>query len=190
MYQWVPASGDRRPGVPYAKGTGFISFPATPNFERVLAAQAAPAGGDPGLRPYRIGKYPDLIGMNVSDLQVRDDPDGPTQISLQDPQAFADIKPTARKVRWSYLIGYVDKVGPHRPLAFAANGVIAGLMTATPVGPSSDVGLFFGSLALPLFHAGANQLQAFAISGPPDHPVLDPVTIAGLPKSAGGTAPG
>ena len=35
----------------------------------------------------------------------------------------------------------------------------------------------WASLAPQLFHPGANQLTAYAISGPADRPVLDPIPI-------------
>ncbi len=173
-------TGTDEPGIPLASGNGYLSFPAAPNFAKVLAARAAPSGGDPALRPYRIGPYGALVGTKVAGL-IRDEPGGPTRVDTRNPAAYASIDPTAPEVPWAYLRGYVQHLDQAEPLAIAVNGVVAGLATASPLAGSAGVGYFSGSVPPKLFHRGRNYITMYAISGPTGHPVLDPIPVFGVP---------
>ena len=61
-----------------------------------------------------------------------------------------------------------------QPLAFAVNGQVAGFGNARQYKDRAD-GYYWTSLAPQFFRPGANDVQAYAISGPPDRPVLDPI---------------
>jgi hypothetical protein len=187
FYQWDPIWRDPEPGVLFAKRGEFLTFPAEPNFAKVLNARAAPAGGDPRLRPYRNGKYGALIGSPVDRLVDRGET-GATRLFVPDPRAFANIDPTARRAPWAYLHGVVADLGRERHLAFAVNGVVAGVTSAAPI-PGSENGYYSVSLPPSLFRKGRNPLTAYVISGPPDAPLLHPVPIGGNPgePSTGGS---
>ncbi len=179
-YAWGP----QQPGELWADPPKFLTFDAPSGFKRMLDTAAVDPVGPPELRPYRIGKYKDLIGQSVTG-RVQEKKGGPTLLYLDHPELYANIVPTAKMIPWSAIQGYVVDLSEVRPLAFAANGKIVGLSWARPLAGSKD-GFYFGSMAPSLFTPGVNKLTAYTISGPADAPVFEPLPINGNPGGAGG----
>lgn len=179
FYQWQSTfSGKNQPDdVPVAETGKYLTFDANRYFPEVLAARAAAPVGDPGLRPYRIGDYPQLIGEDAAPL-VRPEPGGPTNVNLKASANFANVNPQAAVVPWTWLEGYVVDLDQDVTLAFSVNGKIAGFGRATVVGGGPN-GFYWASIAPQFFRAGANDVVAYVVSGPPDRPSLSPVPLGG-----------
>jgi uncharacterized membrane protein YeaQ/YmgE (transglycosylase-associated protein family) len=180
LYQWSPlglkVSGELKVDPP-----NYLSFPARPNQAKVLDAEPAAQDGPPDLRIYRLGRYGALVGQPVAPLQ-HDEPGGPATIYVQDPGAYTNIEPTAKRIPWSFIEGYVKNLAKPTQVAFAANGVIVGLSEAAPLPPSKN-GYYSASLAPTLFRSGANELTAYAVTGPPSQPRLSQIPVGGIQAS-------
>ncbi len=172
LYQWKQESFMPESALVAPDGEA-LRFPAGPLFDRALSRQAAPAVGDPALRPYRISEYRNLIGQTAAPL-VLDNPDGPT--AYYTPDVFQAVDPLAPKVPWVRPQGSVFGLDEPQLLALAVNGAIAGLGPAVPF-DGQTIGTFYASLVPTFFRPGANNFEVFAISGPPDAPRLDPIPI-------------
>jgi hypothetical protein len=182
FYQWDAVSGAAQPGVPLAKGTSYLTFPGEENFQKVMHARGAPAGGDDALRPYRMGPWGDLVGRRVDGL-VQDGSQKPSLLYVPNPASFKTIQPDARVAPWTYVSGYVKDFEHEVPLAFAVNGTIGGVTTAVPL--EGSTGYYSVSLPPSLFRAGSNVVSAYVISGNAAAPALVPVRVWGLPGAPG-----
>jgi len=175
LYQWELGIFTA-PGAPLAKDHEHLTFPAQPNFSEVLARRAAEPGGETALRPYRIGEYGRLVGQTASPF-VDSDAAGPTNVVV-DRDLFSNVDPTARYIPWTWVNGFVTGIERHRYLAFAVNGRIAGIGPISAFEGTND-GFYAAVLAPQFFVPGANDVKAYAVSGPPGQPVLTPVPMSG-----------
>jgi hypothetical protein len=183
MYEWKIAHL-QPPNSKIAPNGKALMFDSKSGWARVMARQAAAPVGDPALRPYRIGPYGALIGTPVTGAHVAEDPAGPSKMYVLNPGVFDNVDPKAALAPWTSIQGSVLDLQSARPVAFAVNGVVAGFGNMTPYKGQTN-GYWWASLAPSLFHAGANELTAYAVSGPSDAPVLDPIPIdrAGSPSA-------
>jgi uncharacterized membrane protein YeaQ/YmgE (transglycosylase-associated protein family) len=161
--------------VPVAPGNGHLSFDPARYKPKVLAARAEAPVGEPALRPYRIGDYANLIGADASPL-VHPAPGAPSSVHMKNSATFGTVNPFAPVVPWAWLEGYVIGLREESTLAFAVNGKIAGFARATVLGSSTN-GFYWASVAPQFFRAGANDVKAYVVTGPPDRPSLNPAPI-------------
>jgi hypothetical protein len=173
LYQWSFGNLNA-PGAPLAADGGHLTFPAAPNFAKVLRSRAAPAGGDAALRPYRVAPYGALVGQPAAPLVGP--PVSRAAVFVPDTARFDAVDPTAGSVPWTWLTGNVLGVPSDRALAFTVNGRVAAVVGITPRPQQQG---FYGAVLPPqLFAPGANDVEAYAVSGPPSRPVLQQVEIA------------
>ena len=153
---------------------GLVHVDGNVGFRRLRAWSAASPGDE--LRVWRQGTYGALVGTRPEDHHAG------AQTSyrgwLADPEAYTDVDlmhdPPV------HLTGAVTVDGPSHPtIAVAVNGVIGGWgPTASSV---TEMSYSFWTLVPDsLLHDGGNDVRFYAVSGPPDDPVLAPV-----PMSAG-----
>lgn len=176
VYQW---SIDRLqpPGIPLAAGGEYLTFPAEEYFPALLSARAAPAGGPPAWRPYRVGPYASLIGTSVDD-RVDPGAPGPRGLAVDDLSLFETVEPKAKAAPWTWLEGLVVKAQGPQALAFVVNGRVAGLAWVDPI-EGSTAGYYATQLIPDFFVAGRNDLRAYAVSGPANAPLLKPLEMYG-----------
>jgi hypothetical protein len=148
----------------------FNRVDAVRGFRQVLASRAAPPGGDPNLRLYRVGPYGDLVGRRVSDLTPAAGA-GPT-ISISDPARFRDVDPTALVAPWLAASGAVARDGGGTRIAISVNGTIAAVTQS--VQAPGDLSPWWANLPPQLFVSGDNRVELFEITGSPDAPALRP----------------
>jgi Sulfatase len=177
MYQWATTPFAFQPPNADAPAPGhdYLTYDGVAGFAKVLKARAAPAVGDPDLRIYRIGPYPQLIGQSVAPL-IDASGTGPTLATASTAWLFDHVNPAAEKVRWTYVEGYVNGAPNQVPLALAVNGVVAGLTQANPFQGTTN-GFYFAVLSPKMFRPGANDLTLYAITGPTRAPQLVPIRI-------------
>ena len=90
------------------------------------------------------------------------------------------LDPTGKLVPWQYVEGILDDLTEDTWVAIALNGRIAGVGQALPFEGSAN-GVLSAIVAPTLARPGVNQLTLYAISGPPDAPVLRPIPVTDLP---------
>lgn len=175
FYQWrtkdiqLPDSQVAEPGE-------YLTFPRVPLQAAAVAVTAAPAGGDPALRPFRIGPYGSLIGRPVADLDVAATP-APGELYIPSGSAsLSTFDSTALDLHQTWQEGYYKGAGGDRTLVFALNGRIAGIGTADKFRRNDDA-YYYALLAPTLFAPTGNRVEAFVVTGPGDAPLLTPVRI-------------
>ena len=148
---------------------GFVGrkqpFQGPAGFAKVLRSRAAPPGGDPALRVYRIGRYGRLIGRPAAPLVSAS---LTRQGTLSSPGGWNDVDPNSDAVPWTTANGTVTG-RPAGTVAIAVNGRIGGLALTTAGGR------YYAMLAPSLFRAGRNDVRAFLVSGRPKSPRLVPI---------------
>jgi hypothetical protein len=166
------ASGRPRPPGPLTimrNDIGFEgrrqTFDGPAGFAKVLRARAAPPGGDPALRVYRIGRYGGLVGRPAAPLVSGA---RPRRGTLSTPGSWNDVDPSSDSVPWTTATGTVTGV-KEGTVAVAVNGRIAGLADVTAGGR------YDAMLAPTLFRAGKNDVTAFLVTGLPRSASLLPV---------------
>jgi Sulfatase len=177
MYQWATTPFAFQPPNADAPAPGhdYLTYDGVEGFAKVLKARAAPAVGEPDLRIYRIGPYPDLVGKQVAPM-IDTGGTAPTRATVSTLSLFKHVRPGAPKDPWTYVEGYLNGAPKPVPIALAVNGVVAGLTIANPFQGTTN-GFYFAVLSPKMFHAGANDLTMYAISGPAAAPRLVPIHI-------------
>jgi hypothetical protein len=157
--------GDAGPGIQ-------TSFPGPLGFARVRRARAAPPGGDPRLRIYRIGPFGRLVGQAVAPL--RRNPRTPPVGTITSPGDFDTVDPAARVNEWTRVDGTISGPGVavRRTVAIAVNGRIAGLALV------DEHSQYHALLAPTLFERGHNDVAAYLVAGRPRAPFVFPVQLA------------
>ncbi|HEY1738416.1 MAG TPA: sulfatase-like hydrolase/transferase, partial [Acidimicrobiia bacterium] len=174
FYQWkVPHL--QPPHLVVAPGNSYLGFDPRVYFPKVLKARAAPAVGDPALRPYRIGTYGSLIGQSVS-ADVDASAPGPKTFFVQRNDMFSNINTHAYDASWTFIEGYVLDVKANQPLVFTVNGKVAGIGEVRVITKGNSTGFYWAALAPQFFHDGSNDVRGYAVSGPASHPRLKPLT--------------
>jgi hypothetical protein len=148
------------------------TFNGPAGFAKVLRSRAAPPGGDPALRVYRIGPYGALIGRPAAPL-VSHSPS--RRGTLSTPDGWNNVDPSADYVPWTTATGTITGVRAGT-VAIAVNGRVAGLALLTAGGR------YDAMLAPTLFRAGKNDVTAYLVAGLPSSPRL----VAIAPASPGG----
>lgn len=175
LYQWE-TDDIQLPDSLVAEPGEFLTFPRVPLQAEAVAGRAAPPGGDPALRPFRIGPYGALIGRSVAELSVARTP-APGELYIPSGSASrATFDPNALDLHQTWQEGYYRGAGGDRTLAFAINGRIAGIGTADKFQRNDDA-YYYALLAPTLFAPSGNRIEAFVVTGPADAPVLTPVRI-------------
>lgn len=175
FYQW-PTDDIQLPGSKVAEPGKYITFPRVPLQAAAVAVTASPAGGDPALRPFRIGPYGSLIGRPLTDLQVATTP-APGELYIPSGSAsLSTFDVNALDLHQTWQEGYYKGAGGDRTLAFALNGRIAGIGPADKFRRNDDA-YYYALLAPTLFAPTGNRIEAFIVTGPADAPVLTPVRI-------------
>jgi hypothetical protein len=143
----------------------------------VLAARAAPAGGDPALRIYRGtgGGYGALLGQPVAPL-VKDEP-GPETAWVVRPADLNDLDPAAHTVRWVTREGSVAHVSTSVALAIAIDGRVVALAHTENLAAGAGTAHFTFLLPPALVHPGRNTLTVYLVRGPTTAPTLDPIPL-------------
>lgn len=166
-----------RPFMHNDAGLGIqTTFPGPLGFSRLLRARAAPAGGDPKLRIYRIGFYGGLVGQPVQGIVQNTA--APPVGSLTSAGDLDHVNPAARVVPWTRVDGKVSGPGVamRDTIAIAVNGRIAGLAIV------DELSQYHGLLAPQLFAKGRNTVVAYLVQGLPISPHL--VRIQGPPAAS------
>ncbi len=154
-------------------------------FQDVIKKQALPAGGDPGLRVYRIGPYGDLVGQTVAGLPMAPT-SHPSQAHLGGPLVdqfrggpspkYDILDPKANNIPWAYMQAIVDNIDDDTWIAIALNGRIVGIGEGLPFQGTTS-GTLTAILAPQLVRAGPNQLALYAIDGNANAPTLRPIPV-------------
>ena len=168
----APRTDGPRPFMHNDAGLGIqTQFPGPLGFARVLRARAAPAGGDPKLRIYRIGPYGRLVGRSIGHL-VLNPPRHPVG-TITSPGGFEHVDPAARVVPWTRVDGTITGPGVAvgRTVAIAVNGRIAGLAIV------DELSQYHGLLAPQLFASGHNDVAAYLVVGRRNSPHLVSVQV-------------
>lgn len=175
LYQWE-TDDIQLPGSLIAEPGKYLTFDRVPLQAAAVAGRAAPAGGDPALRPFRIGPYGGLVGRPVAELSVSGTP-APGELYIPSGSAsLATFDPNALDLHQTWQEGYYKGAGGDRTLAFALNGRIAGIGTADKFRRNDDA-YYYALLAPTLFATSGNRVEAFVVTGPADAPLLTPVRI-------------
>jgi hypothetical protein len=136
-------------------------------FQRVIHSMAAPPGGDPALRLYRIGPFGRLTGLETDGL-VQPTPKW-LRGTLTTPARWEHVEPDARSVPWAYAHGKAPRVAPGDSIAIAVNGRVAGLARV-------DQKHEYNALLAPtLFLAGTDTVTPYLVRGTPKAPKLLPI---------------
>jgi hypothetical protein len=152
----------------------YLTFDGPPGFDDVLEARAAPPGGDPALRIYRMGPYGHLLGKRAAPYID----DGPVAggLALRDPDRFDDVDKSAEVIPWVYSQGFVGPIEEFSWVAVSINGTIAAV---SPVSPLEKGGGFLEFVLPPeLVRAGKNSVEAYFVTGPEKNPVLSELSIS------------
>jgi len=176
MYQWGAGElAGALAGAKYAPPGSHLDFDGATGFKQVLAARAAPPGGDPTLRIYRAtgGEYGALLGTSVAPI-VRDEP-GRLTVSIAKIRNLSNVDPTAHDIPWAYHEGFVNGIAVPASLAIGLDGKIVALAQTAKIFASTA--LFTFLLPPQLVHRGRNDLRVYLISGPPSAPKLDPLPV-------------
>jgi hypothetical protein len=168
----------QRPFMHRDAGLGVpAQFPGPLGFARVRRARAAPLGGDPRLRIYRIGPYGRLVGQEVEPLQ-RNSSASPVG-TLSSPGDFDNVDPAARVNKWTRVDGTINGPGVavRRTVAIAVNGRVAGLAFV------DELSQYHALLAPTLFASGHNDVAAYLVTGRPSAPHLIAVQLTAGPST-------
>ncbi len=154
----------------------YTHYDGVKGFQHVLQTRAAASNPDPTLRIYGANsEFSDLVGREATSVQQSTAP--PLAGGIPYPGRYAAVDPGAAEQSWTYLNGHLTS-RDDRTLAISVNGVIGGI-ARTYDDPLWGGATFFVVLPPRLFHAGANQVDIFAVSGTPGAPVLRPVGPTG-----------
>ncbi len=154
--------------------SGGTTSSSTARVGSVAVLQTVGVGGAPddALRLYRLGPYGALVGADAYALAVPGPP--VAAATLAAPLRYQTVDTDAEDVPWASIQGDIA-IGVGRSVAVSANGVIAGVFTT--VGPPHGGRTSYYGMLAPVLRDGTNLMQLFLIDGPPDQPVLRPVTI-------------
>lgn len=136
-------------------------------FAEVLRAGGRGTDCAPTLRLYCTGRYRRLMGRSTVGLVGP--PASDREAVVTDAAKFDAVDPTSRTATWLSIEGAI--LGLRRPtdLAVTVNGTVAGLTRALP---DRRTAAFWTALAPGAFRPGRNTVEVFAVSGPPERPVL------------------
>jgi hypothetical protein len=153
-------------------GKNYVEFDGPNGFARLLQSSATRATGDPALRLYRIGPYGDLVGTPVAPLV---EPNANARrATLDDAAKYRNVKLHARMIPWAYAKGTVAAPA-QQWVAIVVNGTIAAVSQTVPGDSGSSK--YAGVLPPTLMRAGRNDVELFAITGPPPSPRLEPTRL-------------
>jgi hypothetical protein len=151
-----------------------LLFDARVGFAQVLQARAAPPGGDPALRVYRIGEYGGLVGQRADPFVVASH--DKVGIAIRDLGRFDHINKSPPVVDWLDSAALVGPLPGVRSIAIAVNGRVA---MVAPTVPLKDNGAYFEFVVPPeLLHNGKNSVAAYLVSGTANAPKLEPITVS------------
>jgi hypothetical protein len=160
LYPWIwfPAPNDLRPPV----GREYVDVAGTKEYARVVAARAAPPGGDPRLRVFRIGPYGGLVGQLVAPRLAA----GPRCVgTVGDASRFRRIRMQGSVLPWVWSEGAFRGAVRRSVWVAVIAGDRVGAVAQTVVDGDHHR---FGFLLPPaLVHAGALRVRIAAISGAP-----------------------
>jgi hypothetical protein len=177
MYE-APLPGRRRTEVTPPPGQNYFTFDGRLGFSHVLAARAAPAGGDPQLRLYRLGRYGSLVGQRARPLVAGGA--GPAIAEIRNLSRFDHVDPSARGIPWFQSYGFVGRLDRSGWIAVALDGTI---VAVTPTGVLNRAGTRpFEFLAPPtLVHAGKNEVSVYLVRGTAGVPRLASIRLRTRP---------
>lgn len=144
-----------------------VVLDAVEGLRRVTSFPAA-VPGDDELRVWRQGALGHLVGTPVEAMTVG--PPVDYEVTSSDRSAFDDVDLGDRPPL--HLHAELSR-GPGVPVAVAVNGTIAGW--APTSGFETERAEFWTLLAAPLFRAGANEVECFAVEETADDVVLHPI---------------
>ncbi|MBD0291833.1 MAG: sulfatase-like hydrolase/transferase [Thermoleophilia bacterium] len=118
------------------------------------------------LRLFRIGPFGDLVGRRVADLPTSDAGAGVAAIDERD--RFASVDKSSGFLP-AYVTGRLEDGRPGTYLVLALNGRVGAVVRAFELAGETR---FAAMLPEELFRAGANEVEIFALDGPPAAPAL------------------
>jgi hypothetical protein len=160
----------------------FATFDRAAEFDRMLAVPPGNASGD-DLGVFRQGRYGDLVGRDVDDLDVGEVVTAPGALDHRD--AYRDVELDAPRLP-VYVSGDVTPDGPDPALAVAVNGVIGGWAHGylpTFLAPGLDprytetprLRRWWTMVPPALLRDGDNDIELFRIDGDPGSVELRPI---------------
>jgi hypothetical protein len=170
-WTWLPTEKDLNP----TNGRGYVEVDGAPNFARVKAAHAAPAGGEPGLRIYRAGPYGSLVGKRVDARRLAPAATTATA-SIQNVAHFGNVDPKASRIEWAWNIGSITGARDSEAIAVALNGTVVAVTAAQP--PKDGTAPFTFVVPPTLVRAGTNDVAVYLVDGPESRPQLRLVRVA------------
>jgi hypothetical protein len=140
-----------------------LRFDGPAGFAQVLAARAAPRGGDRALRIYRRSPNGELIGKQAAP-RVRHGARPGVELTIEHLERFDEMDPTRHDVPWAYTLGYAPGVPPGTTVALALDGTV---VATAAIGPRLPVrGPLVGFLIPPqLVQRGRNAVTAYVVNG-------------------------
>ena len=157
-------------------GRHYFEFDEDLGFQQVLGQAAAPSGGPPALRPYRIGPYGTLVGRAVDTI-----PQGTErtaiEFSIEDPKRILAARPTLGRASWGFLRGFVSGTRPGTHLALAVNGRVAAVMRTSKL--NAEASLWSTLIEPSGVRAGTNIVKVYEATGDPDAPRISEIPYAG-----------
>jgi hypothetical protein len=155
LYTSNAATGAEAPGTRYRidadEGERYVR-------EHGIGALAPP--GDPRWRLYRIGPYPELVGLPVAALARAQDPIGP--VELGKPERFQQAAPSEGRVPGIVYGDLRDGLEPSAPVVVAINGTVAGVSPRFTTGTRSEFGVMPPDW---LWVDGANEVTCYLVRG-------------------------
>lgn len=157
-------------------GRHYFEFDEDLGFQQVLGKAAAPPGGPPPLRPYRIGPYGTLVGRAVDTIPRGTDPTA-IGFSIEDPARILSARATPGRASWGFLRGFVSGTRPGTHLALAVNGRVAAVLRASQL--NADAALWSTLIEPSGVRAGTNIVKLYEVTGGPDAARISEIPYAG-----------
>lgn len=150
----------------------YVEVDGPTGFRRMLDEPAPGGGARRELRFYRFGEWGPLVGRQVADLEVEEDPVATGRLD----RAW-DYRTVIRRTGEvpAYVSGTASTNGDVGAIAVSVNGAIAGWSTLHAT--SSGTPEWYTMVPEWFLVDGANDIGLYALSGTPADPVLTPIAL-------------
>ena len=140
----------------------------------MLKGDAAPAGGDPGLRVYRKDEFGSLVGKQAAPFVTGTS--STVAMGVRKLGQWNNINLSAPGLPWFYNEGFIGPLDKPTSVAIALDGRIVAVAPTIPFGGKGKLVEFL--VPPKLVHAGKNTMTAYVVSGTPGAPKLLQVSVA------------
>lgn len=148
--------------------SAFIDAGTARDFASVVRYPSTPAGGDPRLRPFRIGPYGGLVGRRVADQGRGATTD--VQVTVVDPHRLDRLDLTADPLPWVWNEAVVTGRAEGSWFAISADGRILAVAQTVPDAAGRQTLTFL--IPPSLVRSGPLRVVAYEVTGPASAPAL------------------